>query len=61
MIAAGSDARCIRSCTRSGFVLNALREYLSGFQGLLQDYLLTWRLDESAPQINLPDWAARER
>ena len=53
MIADDPHVRCIGSCTRSGFVLDALREYLSGFQGLVQDYLLTWRLDEDAPRINL--------
>ena len=54
MSAAGLDVRCVGSYKRSGFVLNALREYLSGFQGLVQDYLLTWRLGEAAPQLNRP-------
>src|SRR5216117_3911163 len=37
MMAAGPHVRCTGSCKRSGVVLNALREYLSGFQGLVQD------------------------
>ena len=53
MSAAGLDVRCVGSYKRSGFVLNALREYLSGFQGLVQDYLLTWRLGEAAPGLIL--------
>ncbi len=52
MMAAGPHVRCTGSCKRSGVVLNALREYLSGFQGLVQDYLLTWRLGEAAPRLN---------
>src|SRR5437773_12459600 len=55
MMAAGPHVRCTGSYKRSGVVLNALREYLSGFQGLLQDYLLTWRLDGGcAARPNLP-------
>src|SRR5437016_10836813 len=48
MMAAGPHVRCTGSCKRSGVVLNALREYLSGFHGLVQDYLLTWRLGGAA-------------
>ena len=53
MMAAGPHVRCTGSCKRSGVLLNALREYLSGFQGLVQDYLLTWRLGEAAPRLIL--------
>jgi len=53
MMAAGPHVRCTGSDKRSGLVLNALREYLSGFQGLVQDYLLTWRLAEAAPRLIL--------
>jgi hypothetical protein len=52
MIAASPGARCTESCKRSGLVLNALRAYLSGSQGLGQDYLVTWRLGEAARRLN---------